>query len=174
MKMTTKELCLQGLLIALVTVFTMVIQIPVSATNGYIHLGDSVILVTGVLFGKRYGAAAGGLGSALADLLSGYAHWALFSLVIKGIMGYLAGAVASGCTQKHFFTVRNLFGVVLAEVWMIVGYLLAGTLLYGSFATALTSVPENAVQAVGGIIVFLVLGSACYRAKLNQLVSSRS
>ena len=65
-----KELCIQGLLTALVTVCTMVFQIPVSATQGYIHLGDSMILLTSVFFGWNYGIAAGGIGSALADLLS--------------------------------------------------------------------------------------------------------
>ena len=43
--MKTKNICLQGLMIALVTVSTMVLQVPVSATNGYIHLGDSMILL---------------------------------------------------------------------------------------------------------------------------------
>lgn len=72
MDMKTKEICLRGLMIALVTVSTMVLQIPVSATNGYIHLGDSMILLISVFFGWRYGMVAGGVGAALADLLSGY------------------------------------------------------------------------------------------------------
>ena len=87
--MKTKEICLRGLMIALVTVSTMVLQIPVSATNGYIHLGDSMILLISVFFGWRYGMVAGGVGAALADLLSGYAHWAPFTLIIKGVMGLL-------------------------------------------------------------------------------------
>ena len=105
MKMTTKELCIQGLLTALVTVCTMVFQIPVSATQGYIHLGDSMILLTSVFFGWKYGMAAGGIGSALADLLSGYAHWAPFTLIIKGGMGLLIGLIADFTgKQEKFFT----------------------------------------------------------------------
>lgn len=50
--MKTKELCIHGLLIALVAVCTMVFQIPVSATQGYVHLGDSMILLVGVFFGQ--------------------------------------------------------------------------------------------------------------------------
>ena len=68
--MKTKELCIHGLMIALVTVCTMVFQIPVSATQGYVHLGDSMILLVGVFFGARYGMVAGGIGSALADVLA--------------------------------------------------------------------------------------------------------
>ena len=63
--MKTKELCIHGLMIALVTVCTMVFQIPVSATQGYVHLGDSMILLVGVFFGARYGMVAGGIGSGI-------------------------------------------------------------------------------------------------------------
>ncbi len=139
MKMTTKELCIQGLLTALVTVCTMVFQIPVSATQGYIHLGDSMILLTSVFFGWKYGMAAGGIGSALADLLSGYAHWAPFTLIIKGGMGLLIG----------------------------------GGILKSSFAVAATSIPENLVQGAAGMAIFLVVGTAFYKAKIYRFVSEK-
>ena len=32
---------------------------------------------------------AGGIGSALADILTGYSHWAIFTLIIKGLEGYI-------------------------------------------------------------------------------------
>ena len=70
---TVKQLCIKGLLTALVTMATMVISIPVPATNGYIHLGDSVISIASIFFGWEYGLIAGGLGSMMADILSGYA-----------------------------------------------------------------------------------------------------
>ena len=123
MKMTTKELCIQGLLTALVTVCTMVFQIPVSATQGYIHLGDSMILLTSVFFGWKYGLAAGGIGAALADLLSGYAHWAPFTLIIKGGMGLLIGLIADFTgKQEKFFTLRNMAGGVIGIICIRVFY----------------------------------------------------
>lgn len=109
--MKTKELCIHGLLIALVAVCTMVFQIPVSATQGYVHLGDSMILLVGVFFGARYGMVAGGIGSALADVLSGYSHWAPFTLIIKGLMGWLIGKIASGAgSRAKFYTRRQPVG----------------------------------------------------------------
>ena len=48
-----------------------------------------------LLFGRRAGATAGGLGSAMADLLGGYPHWAPFTLIIKGIEGYVVGALGA-------------------------------------------------------------------------------
>ena len=121
--MKTKELCIHGLLIALVAVCTMVFQIPVSATQGYVHLGDSMILLVGVFFGARYGMVAGGIGSALADVLSGYSHWAPFTLIIKGLMGWLIGKIASGAgSRAKFYTGRNLLAAVVGVAWMVFGY----------------------------------------------------
>ena len=170
--MTTKEICIQSLMIALVTVATMFFQIPVSATQGYIHLGDSMILLTSIFFGWRYGMIAGGVGSALADILSGYAHWAPFTLIIKGLMGLLIGKVAgSSNTKKGFFNGRNILGSVAGLVWMIIGYFFGGALLKGSFIVAATSIPENIVQAIGGFIIFAVVGFALYKGKITKYIS---
>lgn len=172
--MSTKELCMQGLLVALVTISTMIFQIPVSATQGYIHLGDSMILLIGVFFGARYGMVAGGVGSALADLLSGYAHWALFTLIIKGIMGYLIGKIASFSEKNQkFFTTRNMLASVSGIIWMVFGYFIAGGILKSSFAVAAVSIPENLVQGFAGLAIFIVVGIAFHRAKIYKFVLSR-
>jgi uncharacterized membrane protein len=47
-----QDLTILGLLIALVAVSTMVIKIPTIATQGYIHLGDSMIFLAAIMFGK--------------------------------------------------------------------------------------------------------------------------
>lgn len=174
MKMTTKELCIQGLLTALVTVCTMVFQIPVSATQGYIHLGDSMILLIGVFFGWRYGMVAGGVGSALADLLSGYAHWAPFTLIIKGVMGLIIGLVSDFAgRQEKFFTMRNFLASVAGIAWMVFGYFIGGGILKSSFAVAATSIPENMVQGIAGAVIFFVVGTAFYKAKVYKFVSAK-
>lgn len=170
--MKTKEICLQGLMIALVTVATMVLQIPVSATNGYIHLGDSMILLISVFFGWRYGMIAGGVGSALADLLSGYAHWALFTLLIKGLMGFVVGKIAHLSPEtKRFFNGKCFAGTILGAVWMIIGYFFSSAILQKSFAVAATSIPENMVQGGAGLVIFFVVGYAFYKAKIYRYIS---
>lgn len=42
--------------------------------QGYVNLGDCAVLISAWMLGPLYGGAAAGIGSALADLLSGYAH----------------------------------------------------------------------------------------------------
>lgn len=53
-----------ALSIALVALGTIAIRIGVPATGGYMNLGDSMIFVTAIVFGRKCGLAAGGLGSA--------------------------------------------------------------------------------------------------------------
>ena len=64
-----------AVLAALSCVATMVVQIP-SPMNGYVNLGDCFVLLSGWLLGPWWGAAAGGIGSMLADLLLGYGPYA--------------------------------------------------------------------------------------------------
>ena len=85
---STRFLCMTGIMAALVCMMTMVIQIPIPL--GYAHLGDAFILLTVLFVGKRSGFWAGGIGSALADLLTGYAYWAVPTFIIKSLMAYLA------------------------------------------------------------------------------------
>ena len=67
----TKQIVTAALFAALTCVATMVIKIP-SPMDGYLNLGDCVVLAAGWMLAPGYGFAAAGLGSALADLFSGY------------------------------------------------------------------------------------------------------
>lgn len=169
---TTKSLCMKSLFIALVAVATMLIQIPVSATQGYIHLGDSIILLVSVFFGWKYGMIAGGVGSAMADVLLGYAHWAPFTFVIKAIMGLIIGKLAHfEGDSTPFFTFRNITASVAGIVWMVFGYFIGGAILKSSFSVALLSVPENIIQGVGGMIIYFVIGYAFKKIKIYKYIT---
>ena len=94
-KITTKELVITALFIALTYVFTAFINVklPIAANGGLIHLGNIPLFIGAILFGKRTGCLAGGIGMGLFDLLSGWTAWAPFTLIIVGLMGYVVGAI---------------------------------------------------------------------------------
>ena len=171
-KDTTKTLCVKAMFCALVCVATIAIQVPVPATSGYIHLGDSIILLAGIMFGPMFGLTAGGIGSALADILTGYGYWAPFTLIIKGLMGYTAGKIAFDGSDKAFGA-NKLLGAAAAEIIMIAGYLIGGTILKGSFLVALTSVPSNAVQAVGGAILYFVIAYGIKKTGILKVYNNK-
>ena len=70
-----KNLCETALFIAIVFLGVFIIKFP--GPFGYAHIGDSMIFLSVLMLGGKRGAAAGGLGAAVADIVSGYTIWAL-------------------------------------------------------------------------------------------------
>lgn len=139
------QLSLMAIMSALVTVGTLIIQIP-TGTGGYFNVGDVMIFVAALTFTPTIGGISGGLGSAIADL-PGYPIYAPFTLVIKGLEGLIAGLV----TNKKSVS-RDVFAVAVAGLVMVVGYFLCDIYLWG-LGTALAWIPLNTLQiVVGGAI----------------------
>lgn len=161
MRITTRELVIGALLISLVAVATMVIQIPVAPTGGYINFGDTIVFASSLVFGPIHGMLAGGLGSGAADVLSGYGQWAPFTLVVKGLEGLICGLVFHSLLRGRAKEgiVRALLSMLIAGAWMVTGYFLVGWYLTRSAGAALAEVPGNAIQATASVI----LASALYK-----------
>ncbi|MGI5840370.1 MAG: ECF transporter S component [bacterium] len=161
-----RELMLTSLFIALVTIATMVFKIPTFATSGYINLGDSMIFVGALLLGSRLGLLAGGFGSALADILLGYAHWAPFTLLIKGLEGLLVGYLAhKGFVSERPNLALTVLWLALGGAVMVGGYFITEVILYG-YVAALAEVTGNLFQAAGSVIISLPLAIALKRANV--------
>ncbi|KAB3531638.1 ECF transporter S component [Alkaliphilus pronyensis] len=160
-----QNLTIIGLLTALIAVSTMIITIPIPATEGFIHLGDSMIFLAAILFGSKKAGLSAGIGSAMADVLLGYTHWALPTLIIKGLMGYGVGVIANQ-ENDNILNTRNIIALTFGALCMVTGYFFTGAALKGSFAVALASVPANLIQGFGGAILFLPLGIALKRTKI--------
>jgi len=94
MNQHTKKLTYTALMTAFVFITTSVIKIPVPFTNGYIHAGDMCIFIGALFLGPLPGAFVGGVGSALSDFLGGYGQWILPTLFVKGLMGFIVGAIS--------------------------------------------------------------------------------
>ena len=140
---------LSGLVVmtAIVFVLTRVVQVPTPVV-GYIHLGDVGVFFAAFAFGPVVAAVAGGLGTALADLTSPYAQWAIFSLLVHGLQGWLAGWIAGRLPGVKGMVAAGVVGTAV----VVAGYLLAGTILVGP-AAAVTEIPLNLVQAAVGAVV---------------------
>ena len=146
-----------ALFTALTTVATLVIQVP-SPMSGYVNLGDAMVLLSAWILGPVYGTAAAGIGSMLADLLSGYAYYAPGTLVIKCLMTFVAAQVflvlKDKVKGKHF---AKVVSGLLAEIIMVVGYFGYAGLILGNGLSAALSIPGNLVQGGFGIVVSTVV-----------------
>ncbi len=146
-----------ALFAALACVATMSIRIPTPGTNGYIHPGDAVVILSGIILGPVWGMLAGGIGSALADLIGGYFIYVPITLVIKGLIALIAGVVYQkiGKTSKTRYTAVILGGVT--DIILVAGgYFLCESFMYGA-AGAAASIPANIIQGIGGLIIACVL-----------------
>lgn len=155
-KMSVQKLCVTALLTALVCVTTAAIQIPIPL--GYMHLGNVMILIAGVYFGPEIGLLAGGIGSALADLLTGFAVWVVPTLLIKSLMGYAIGRIAWGrgeapMRKPQRIAMANAAGILI----MIAGYTIFGGVIYGSVAAGISQVPGLTLEGVLAIVIFSVI-----------------
>lgn len=157
MKLTTKDLCLTALFTAIVFVMTFVPKIPIPL--GYAHLGDAAVLLAVVLLGRKQGAIAGAVGSALADLIGGFAIWIVPTLVIKYIMAWIFGILYKYKCPKDSFVINgaNLTAIFLGLVWMVAAYTIFGAILYDSMEAGLSSTPGLVLKALLNAVIFLIL-----------------
>ncbi|MCI9481458.1 MAG: ECF transporter S component [Oscillibacter sp.] len=178
-KSPVRQLVLTALFAALGCAATLVLQIP-SPTGGYLNLGDAVVILGAFLLGPVYGAAAGGLGPAMADLLSGYAAYVPATLVIKAVMALTAAGLFRAMRKKSW---SLPLCAVAAEIPMIAGYwLFDALLLFLSTSNSVFSlclagsaagIPGNLVQGIFGAAASTLLAAALRRsAYVRQAFSS--
>lgn len=167
------KMCVAAMFTAMICVATMVIQIPVSEM-GYLNFGDCFILIACWILGPVYGFAAGGIGSALADIFSGYALYAPGTLVIKGLIAVAASLIAHAFIKQNekMWLAGHVTGAVAGEAIMIVGYFYYDAIILGyGLVPTLASVPMNLLQggfgAVLGVILIQVIARTGVLKKLN-------
>lgn len=155
---------ISALFATLVCVATMVIKIP-TPLNGYINLGDCVILVAAFTLPCGYGFLAAGIGSALADILSGYTAYAPATFIIKGLMVIVVYLVTKLLKSNNKPNLVKVLSGVLAELWMVLGYYIFEGFMYG-FAPSLLNIPMNLIQGVAGLTLAVVLIKVFEKQKL--------
>jgi uncharacterized membrane protein len=160
-----KKIVISSMMAAVITVATMIVRIP--SPTGYVNLGDCFVLVAAWSLGPVYGVLAAAIGSALADLLAGYALYIIPTFVIKGLMALIAWALFKAMCKvihKHELFPRMISAVV-AELFMAAGYLTFEIFAYDATA-AIQSVPGNLVQGLVGAVASILLITAAKRYKL--------
>lgn len=154
----TQKLVLAAVFAALCCVATMIIHVPTPGTGGYIHLGDAFVILSGILLGPVYGAAAAGIGSMLADILSGYAQYAIPTLIIKALAALAAALLFKMFKGKKLhLSVSVIPSGLTSAVIVVLGYFLAESTFLGYGIGAAASMPLNFVQGVAGTVIAAIL-----------------
>ena len=152
----TQKLAVCAVLAALCCVATFIIRIP--SVYGYVNVGDVVVLICGWQLGKKYGFAAAGIGSALADLLAGYAVYIPATFVIKGCMAFVACILYTVIKKAHINRVLSrVISAIIAEVCMVFGYFIFESAVLGYGMGAAASIGTNALQGVVAIAPAVII-----------------
>lgn len=171
----TNKIILTGLMMAMITVVTMVIPIPIPfSSGGYVHLGDAVLFLSVLILGWQYGAVAAGVGSALADIFLGAAIWSPWTLVVKGGMAIIMGLFIAKAEKSEGKTILGVpiyqqIGMLLAGIFMVVGYYIAEGVIYGNFVAPILSVPWNIAQFIVGLVISTLVASTLYKSPAQKI-----
>jgi uncharacterized membrane protein len=136
---------------------TYVVRVPIPGTGGYLNFGDIAVIFCGLFLGKKWGAVAGGVGSAVADLIGGFFIFAPITLVAKGLEGFLAGLIGQTKIKPVLLP--------LASLSMLAVYFIAEVFYPGmGLGAAISELPFNAIQAgvgaFGGYAVYIAVTRA--------------
>ncbi len=165
---STFRVVITSLFAALICVATMLVQIPIPATGGYANLGDGVILICAFLMNPLSAILAAGLGSMLADILAGYVSYAFGTLVIKAGVACIA-AFAFRRWGKGKSTRQTLVAMIaagiLAEAFMVLGYLAYEAIILGMGMGAAGAIIGNIGQGAVGVIVACIVSPVLMRSR---------
>jgi uncharacterized membrane protein len=145
----TERLAAGGVLCAAAVAAACIFRVPWPVGGAYFHMGETVMLASALLFGRRGGALVGGISSALADLLLGSAMWAPFSLVIHSAECYITGGLSDGLGG-----LRDALAMLCGISVMAAGYTAAAGFLYGAAFMPVELAGDAAQGLVGALSAY--------------------
>lgn len=152
----TKLMVLTALFAAMTCVATLSLHIPTPGTGGYIHPGDALVVLSGILLGPIYGGLAAGLGSCLSDLLSGYMIYVPITFIVKAVIAIVCYFVYHKLLAKvSSVFVKGIITGCFSTFLVAAGYCFFEYFIYG--AGAFASIPANLIQGVSGLVISTLL-----------------
>ncbi len=165
----SKQLAFTAVFAALCCIGTIVIVVPLP--TGYFNAGDVFVLLAGWCLGPLYGSVAAAVGSALADVISGFPVYAPATFFIKGSVAFLAFYICflfkKVIKKEKLDCISRALSAVISEAAMVLGYFVFEWILYG-LGGATGALLGNVLQRVccGACAILLIAG--LYPAKSVQ------
>lgn len=160
----TQVLVRIALFVSVVASLTTFTAVSLSG-GGYFNLGDVAVMLLATILPFRQALIAASLGSMLADIFVGAAHYALFTGFIKGAMVFVVFSL-----RPIFKGKLNVVRFASGSLIMLIGYGLVDAFILGNIAF-FPSILSNALQAVLGCTIAAV----CYpfAKKLMEFLEDR-
>jgi len=166
------NIALLAIMTALSTIMTLLIQIPYPGTSGYFNFGDTMVMLGGLLLGPVGGFFAGGVGSALADAISGYTFYVPITFVAKGFEGMAVGFFSFKVKEYVRLSKWDIAGVLVGALFMLTGYFIPQAYFFDLPYAIGELVAVNLPQVTIGGCVALIIGPSI-RSYLRTVVSGQ-
>ena len=144
---------------AIILLSTMLIKFSTGLGEGYIHFGDCFIYLSACMLPFPYCLVASAIGGALADILGGYAVWAVPTAIIKTLITLPFMLICRNNKSSKIMNVKTALMTIVSGIISILGYFIAECVLY-SVASATLSIIGNTIQAVASGILFIIIATA--------------
>jgi len=154
-----RTIALITVMAAVVCTLTYVVQVPIPATGGYIHLGDVGANFAALAFGPWPGFLIAGGGMAIADLIAGYASFAPGTLVVHGLQAVVVAYIGRSRKPWVMFLAAVAGGAVVVAGYFAYEWLI----LRMEILAAAQEIPFNILQVASGLIgvpVYLLVARA--------------
>ncbi len=161
-----RKLVVTGILAGLTFLVTSFTKIPSPfMPKAYYHAGDSIIFLSAMTLGAPMTAFVAGIGSFFSDLYLGFPAFMFATLIIKGIMGYIAGKFLYSDNGAPS-AMRKFLGILLSGLWMVFGYYIFEVIILGyDWRVGLIDAVANLAQVAVGGIIFIPLSYSAARFK---------
>lgn len=155
---------------AIILFSTMLVKFSTGLGEGYIHFGDCFIYISACVLPFPYCLIAGALGGALADILGGYAVWAIPTAIIKILIALPFALACRNNESNKILNKRTVLMPVISGAITILGYFIAECILY-SVASATLSIIGNSIQAVASGVLFYIVATALDKINFKTKIS---
>lgn len=156
---------------AIILFSTMLVKFSTGLGEGYIHFGDCFIYLSACILPFPYCLIAGALGGALADILGGYAIWAIPTAIIKILIALPFALVCKKEKSEKILNKRTTLMPMVSGIITILGYFIAECILY-SVASATLSIIGNTIQAIASGILFYILATALDKINFKRRINN--
>ena len=156
---------------AIILFSTMLVKFSTGLGEGYIHFGDCFIYLSACILPFPYCLIAGALGGALADILGGYAIWAIPTAIIKILIALPFALVCKKEKSEKILNKRTTLIPMVSGIITILGYFIAECILY-SVASAMLSIIGNTIQAVASGILFYITATALDKMNFKRRINN--
>ena len=176
----TDNLVITALMTCLVCLATYALKIPNPLTQGYVHIGDVFIFMSVLILGKKNGAIASSVGAAMADIMGGYAIFAVGTFIAKGLMALVMGLIIEkGYESEHAhpdhkqirilsLAPYELIAMVLGGITEVAVYVVVNALVYGNLTVGFLSIAGNSGQFAVSMVLAVLLTHALLKTPVKK------